>query len=206
MRPAAGQGGFASIPAPVAAREDLWLGKARQGWKISEIARRVGLGPRRILHGIARAREREENSRKRESRLQGAMQGEEPPVIVNSGGNAGDDPRRPPRLVPLFPIGPFTPRSACPHRGRIRPGSVFCCMVCSQSGMDDHPALRRDPLTDPRSERRRTALQKGRASPLTRKERRRRLYAAQDTAPAASGGPDRSAVADRSGPPSLGSN
>ena len=31
-------------------------------------------------------------------------------------------------------------------------------MVCSQSGVDDHPALKRDPHTDPRPERKAAAL------------------------------------------------
>jgi hypothetical protein len=39
-------------------------------------------------------------------------------------------------LEPLFPITPFCPHSSCPHCGKIRHGSRFCCMVCHQSGQD----------------------------------------------------------------------
>lgn len=40
------------------------------------------------------------------------------------------------KLQPLFPIGSLTPSSPCPHKGRIRRGSVFYCVVCHESGMD----------------------------------------------------------------------
>lgn len=49
---------------------------------------------------------------------------------------------RRPMLIPLFPVGEFTPQSRCPHTGPLRRGSVFCCMVCHQSGLDNHPAVR----------------------------------------------------------------
>jgi hypothetical protein len=39
---------------------------------------------------------------------------------------------RPTHLDPLFPIDAFTPDSACPHRGKIRGGSSFCCMCCHE--------------------------------------------------------------------------
>jgi hypothetical protein len=50
-------------------------------------------------------------------------------------------------------------------------------MVCHQSGQDGHPALRRDPYTDPRPEPKPKAF----VGPLkrkveSRKERRRRWY------------------------------
>ena len=41
-----------------------------------------------------------------------------------------------PGLLPLFPIGALTPRSECPHRGPITPGTSLCCMVCHASGFD----------------------------------------------------------------------
>jgi hypothetical protein len=40
------------------------------------------------------------------------------------------------KLEPLFPVQVLTPYSACPHHGRIKIGSRFCCMVCHQSGQD----------------------------------------------------------------------
>ncbi|QEH38666.1 hypothetical protein OJF2_72720 [Aquisphaera giovannonii] len=92
------------------------------------------------------------------------------------------------RLVPLFPVGPFTPTSRCPHHGPIPKGSDLCCMVCLQSGHDDHPDLRRDPRTDPRPEPKRAGAEPARTSAHgeTRKERRRRL---REGAGAASGTP-----------------
>ena len=87
------------------------------------------------------------------------------------------------RLTPLFPIGAFTPHSTGPHHDSIRRGSKFCCMVCHASGMDDHPALRRDPLTDPSPEPKpapapeSVASSKSGNSRETRKQRRRRQFA-----------------------------
>ena len=97
------------------------------------------------------------------------------------------DPNRAPVLVPLFPIEPFTPRSTCPHHGPIRPGSVFCCMVCSQSGMDGHPALKRDPRTDPKPEPKTLPEASPRdGAGLTRKQRRKVLREARQAAQAPS--------------------
>ena len=60
--------------------------------------------------------------------------------------------RGPPKLEPLFPVGAFTPLSVCPHRRRLPRGSRLVCMVCHKSGVDGHPALQRDPMTDPKRE------------------------------------------------------
>ena len=60
-------------------------------------------------------------------------------------------------MVPMFPITSFVKDSACPHHGPIRPGSLFVCMICHQSGADDDPALKRSPLTDPKLEPKPTA-------------------------------------------------
>jgi hypothetical protein len=49
-----------------------------------------------------------------------------------------------PKLVPLFPLGSFTPESRCPHHAPIERGSVLCCMICHSSGQDNHPALKCD--------------------------------------------------------------
>lgn len=89
--------------------------------------------------------------------------------------------RRLPRLVPLFPVGNYTPRSLCGHYGQIKRGSIFCCMICHSSGQDDHPALQnyfsaevgckqnwRDGFPSVRS--------CGRISSETRKQRRQRLF------------------------------
>lgn len=55
---------------------------------------------------------------------------------------------RPPKLLPLFPMGHFTPKSLCAHIFMIPRGSIWCCMVCHQSGQDDHPALQNDRMRD----------------------------------------------------------
>jgi len=52
-------------------------------------------------------------------------------------------------------------------------------MVCSQSGVDDHPALKRDPSTDPRPERKAAALVRVAGVRETRKQRRDRLNTAR---------------------------
>ena len=54
-----------------------------------------------------------------------------------------------PRLIPLFPASSFVPGSECGHRGPLPAGSPFVCMVCHESGHDDHPGLVRDPASDP---------------------------------------------------------
>ena len=82
---------------------------------------------------------------------------------------------RPPPLVPFFPIGPFNPDSRCGHNRPIQAGSVLCCMVCHCSGMDDHPALKRNPLTDPAPEPKPPPARKA-AARETRKQRRQKIY------------------------------
>lgn len=52
---------------------------------------------------------------------------------------------RVPKLVPLFPIGGFSPSSVCGHRKKLKRGSSFICMVCHQSGWEGHPDLVVDP-------------------------------------------------------------
>jgi hypothetical protein len=91
------------------------------------IAAKCGVSLRRVQIGISRARLKE----------------------VSPAGA----PIKPPRLEPIFPITSFTPLSACPHHGPIAKGSSLTCMVCGQSGMDGHPALRRDPRTEPKPDR-----------------------------------------------------
>lgn len=196
-RPAPGQG--KPLSGAVEARDALWLYELTQGASVAQVARRSHLSCRQVQLGVTRARKREQErlqfslsqeSYPRES-LQGRTNG--PIRSTHAGGTAWDDPRRLPRLVPLFPIEPFTPQATCGHHGPIRPGSVFCCMVCSQSGMDGHPALKRDPRTDPRPEPKAAAPAK-RGGRETRKERRRRLFAARQFSPPATPHPVPSAA------------
>jgi hypothetical protein len=153
-----------------AAREYIWLYDYEHGVSRAEIAAREGLSVSRVQFGLCRAR-----AVKRAAEAQGDA--------ALGLALAGSDLVRQPRLVPLFPIGPYTPESACPHRGPIRRGLVFCCMVCHRSGMDGHPALRRDPLTDPIPDPKpppsSTPVMRPRSNAPreTRRERRRRMFA-----------------------------
>lgn len=83
---------------------------------------------------------------------------------------AAPEPRDDPPAVPIFGVGPFTPRSRCPHfcklcrghgslvvhatgesltcpdcegtgRGRLPEGSVLYCPVCDAHGMDGGRSL-----------------------------------------------------------------
>lgn len=147
-----------------------WLRKHRRGKTVAEIATAEGVSKRTVQLALARARAAEEVVDRAES------DDAELPIRDETASP------RPPwwlELVPLFPIGSFTPTSTCPHHGPIRPGSLFCCMVCSNSGVDDHPSLKRDPATDPRPEpspapAAPTPLLDPAARRETRKERRRR--------------------------------
>ena len=140
----------------IAAMEYVWLWDRRHGISIEAIAAREGVNVGRVRFGVTRARAQEK----------GAM------TTTNS--------VRPPRLVPLFPIGPYTPVSACAHNRPIAHGSALCCMVCHCSGMDRHPALRRDPRTDPAPEPKPNAPpEPADLKRETRKERRQRLFGAR---------------------------
>jgi hypothetical protein len=139
----------------VVAMEYVWLWDRRHGISVETIAAREGVGVKRVRFGLARAKAQEKG-------------------VVTTG------TVRPPRLVPLFPIGAYTPQSTCGHRRPIEAGSALCCMVCHQSGMDRHPALRRDPRSEPAPE----PKPKPAPNPIdtqreTRKERRQRLFGAR---------------------------
>jgi hypothetical protein len=58
------------------------------------------------------------------------------------------DYAQPPKLVPLFPTPSLTPRSKCGHKGALRRGSSFVCMVCHKSGKD-HLAYFQDAEEEP---------------------------------------------------------
>ena len=86
-------------------------------------------------------------------------------------------PPKPPNLVPMFGVLPFTPTSECPHRIPIARGSIFVCAKCHQSGFDHLKILQRDPRTDPKPESKLKAYRPDPAHKAeTRKQRRARLY------------------------------
>lgn len=154
---------------PVAAMEYVWLFDHRRGISLRKIAERDGVSIERVKYGLDRA-----------MALEVRCSGEEGP------GNPGrrDEPEF--ELIPLFPIGAFTPQSTCSHRNPIEKGSRFCCMVCHASGMDDHPGLQRDLEAKPAA-RPTSAPMKGVVEPAvpsdgglveTRKQRRRRRFSA----------------------------
>jgi hypothetical protein len=167
-----------------ALRDEEWLRLHEAGKATAELAVESGVSVQLLRRAISRAR------KARESRTQEMGDGS---IALNEDvglDSATAAPRTPwwLELVPLFPIGPFTPSSECPHRGPIREGSLLCCMVCSASGIDGHPALVRDPDTDPRPEpktrrtRQASATQaqavptEDEAQPETRRQRRTRIF------------------------------
>jgi hypothetical protein len=145
-----------------AAREYVWLYDYRHGISLGEIASRDRVSVQRVEFGVGRARAQEKG------------QTRDSVTDIAGPSTAG------PRLVPLFPIGHYTPLSACPHKEPIEPGSLLCCMVCHKSGIDQHPGLRRDPLTEPSPEPPPTSGTSAKASKTergeTRKQRRNRQF------------------------------
>jgi hypothetical protein len=153
----------------VAAREYIWLYDRRHGLSYEEIAAREGVTVDRVRFGVRRA-EAQESKLSKDDLIEDLKPG-----------RTGDPGFR---LIPLFPIGAFTPQTPCPHHGSIGRGSRLCCMVCHASGMDDHPGLRRDPEADPAPEPAPAPASdcaepsRPERSRETRKQRRRRLFAA----------------------------
>ena len=140
-------------------QDSVWLWASRHGVSANEMASREGISTRRVRFGLAAARCRETSCFLR-------------------------DVRHPPRLVPLFPLGPYTPQSDCRHHRPIERGSLFCCMVCHRSGQDDHPALQHDARVNRRLDAnsspplpKRAAEEQTRRE--TRKQRRQRLFGAK---------------------------
>jgi hypothetical protein len=136
----------------IAAKEYMWLWDLHYGASTEVTATREALAASRVRFGVSRAL------------------GQEKAFL-------GETAIRPPRLVPLFPIGPYTPSSTCGHRGPIETGSLLCCMVCHTSGMDEHPALWHDITTAPTPKRTVTSPTQ-RISHMTRRERRQKLHSA----------------------------
>jgi hypothetical protein len=168
-RVASGPGTDQSLTLEVAARDYIWMYDFRRGIGYGKIAALEGVTVRQVQEGIERARKLERKCSK-DALIEDLRPG--------GPGDLGF------RLTPLFPIGAFTPQSACPHRDPIKQGSGLCCMVCHASGMDEHPGLRRDPATDPSPEPENAeesvegASRPGPSpSPETRKQRRRRQFA-----------------------------
>lgn len=136
-----------------AAREYVWLYDQRHGMSAQEIADRDHISLIRVRFGLARARATDGLSRETSS----------------------ERSLRAPRLIPMFPIGFYSPQSTCPHGRLMRRGSLFCCMICHRSGIDGHPALQRSPASDPKPEPKPERVPKKQARE-TRKQKRERIY------------------------------
>ncbi len=176
-----------------ALRDEEWLRLHEAGRPTVELAEESGVSVQLLRRALSRAR------KERDSRTRDLLDGSAVPTDDGMAVESHPASRTPwwLELVPLFPVGPFTPTSPCPHHGPIRQGSLFCCMVCSASGMDGHPALARDPATDPRPESnsRRARRPNETKSPVapaeaeTRRQRRSRIFGADSTAVGVSGPP-----------------
>lgn len=171
-----------------ALRDEEWLRLHEAGRSTAELAEESGVSVQLLRRALSRAR------KERDSRMRASL---DDSTIVDDGLTTDTPAVRTPwwlELVPLFHVGPFTPTSPCPHHGPIREGSLLCCMVCSTSGMDDHPALTRDPATDPppESDSRGSRRPNGTKSPVapdevetmpeTRRQRRSRIFGPGSTA------------------------
>jgi len=104
-----------------------WLLRASSGMSTSEIARRARCSIRLVAHSLAEAMA-ESVAFADKSRLM-----------------------KPPPLYLIFPINGLFPHSTCNHdRVPLPDGTLACCSVCARSGRDDHPALAKFALTDPK--------------------------------------------------------
>lgn len=171
----------------LALRDAEWLRLREEGMSIAELAEEAGMSERHVKRALSRARKAEED------RLRDV------PDATSDEGDSSEPASAAPRtpwwmeLVPLFPVTSFTPQSECPHRGPLPEGSLLCCMVCSASGIDGHPAMKRDSATDPRPEpksrpKRRADEAKSETpddeagpTPETRRQRRSRIFGKDNT-------------------------
>lgn len=133
------------------AKEDLqYYSLSLGGYSYREIAGIFGVSVRTAWKGVQRARKAEAERAEAEQALADKVAA----ALVKEA--EADPKKREPAWtrdrVPLFPLDSFTKESGCPHRGPLPVGSKFVCMVCHQSGMDHHPALRRDARADPKPE------------------------------------------------------
>jgi hypothetical protein len=131
---------------PAEIQSSIWLAEVRLGTSLRAIALQEQVSLRHVERRVKEARRQEEDKTIRLERIDAeAARRRELGIPAEATPVA-------PRLVPLFPIGPLVPTSKCGHNGPLRAGSSFCCMICHTSGKDDHPALQRDPKTDPTPE------------------------------------------------------
>ena len=94
-----------------ACRDYVWLLDSRRGISVAEIAGAWQVGERTVYQGLTRAER----------------------AADRAGGQGAGPPAALLRLLPIFPVGPLTPQSACPHHGPLRPGSRAYCVVCDSA-------------------------------------------------------------------------
>jgi hypothetical protein len=93
------------ISLSIHARELVWLDEIRRGYSIKQIARREGLGSRRIQHGVSRARKRGKISHTRESRISNGFHDQNEKINANGMPTPRADPGRISLLLHgLFPV------------------------------------------------------------------------------------------------------
>ena len=109
------------------AEDARYLAMRRAKLSYREIAQRCGVSYRTVWLGVARAREKERRP---------APPTPRPPDLTIVYGSSC----KPLKLLTCDDV----------HHGPIPKGSTCCCGVCYKSGVDDLPALRRDPRTDPK--------------------------------------------------------
>lgn len=103
----------------LAARDWVWDYDFSRGISLTQIAKEHGTTPAYVYVRILAVRRRaREHAGEQEEQLS----------------RPADDPAVR-RVIPLFPVGPLTPLSECPHRGNIPPGSRYYCVVCDQTGV-----------------------------------------------------------------------
>lgn len=110
------------------AEDTRYLAMRRAKLSYREIAKQCGVSYRTVWLGVANARLRESAPKRPTPR---------PPGLILSFGSSN----KPLALLTCADVHP---------RGPIPKGSTCCCAACDKSGVDDHPALRRDPRTDPK--------------------------------------------------------
>jgi hypothetical protein len=149
----------------VAAKEYIWLWDNLHGMSAEKIAARTGRSLRRVQLGLERALAQQQKGDFEESQ--------------RGAGAYSAGAQQSLRLIPIFPLSSYTPQSTCAHHGPLAAGSLFCCMVCHHSGIDGHPALKRDPRTDPAPERKPAPAPAKKKALETRKVLRLRKFASK---------------------------
>lgn len=121
----------------IAARDFVRLLDSGRGISVRRIAKAHGVTEQHVRNRIGAAR--------RLARESAEATAPDPDLTADSPGHL--------RVIPLFPVGPLTPSSPCPHRGRIPEGSRLYCVVCDQTGVLTDAPQATDPSSAPAASR-----------------------------------------------------